>query len=77
LDLGRFDMPEAQRILDNLSQARLVHTNVLPWPSYAPVRGAKCSPHPDAPHGFNRNGSHNAGRYVCDCEGWAPPEQSK
>lgn len=34
----------------------------------------KCSTHPDAPHGFNRNGSHNAGRYVCDCEGWNPPD---
>jgi len=32
----------------------------------------KCSTHPDAPHGFDRNGSHNAGRYVCDCEGWEP-----
>lgn len=29
-----------------------------------------CSTHPKAPHGFNRNASHNAGRYVCDCEGW-------
>ena len=32
-----------------------------------------CSTHPDAPHGFDRNGSHNAGRYVCKCEGWEPP----
>jgi hypothetical protein len=32
----------------------------------------KCSNHPDAPHGFDRNGSHNAGEYVCDCEGWSP-----
>ena len=31
-----------------------------------------CNTHPDAPHGFNRNASHNAGRYVCDCEGWTP-----
>lgn len=31
-----------------------------------------CNPHPDAPHGFNRNASHNARRYVCDCEGWMP-----
>jgi len=30
-----------------------------------------CSEHPDAPHGYNRSASHNAGRYVCDCEGWA------
>lgn len=33
-----------------------------------------CSTHPDAPHGFDRNGSHTAGRYVCDCEGWIPPQ---
>jgi hypothetical protein len=32
----------------------------------------KCSEHPDAPHGFSRNASHNAGRYVCVCEGWLP-----
>jgi hypothetical protein len=31
-----------------------------------------CNPHPDAPHGFNRNASHDADRYVCDCEGWTP-----
>lgn len=31
-----------------------------------------CNPHPDAPHGFDRNASHNAGRYVCECEGWQP-----
>ena len=32
----------------------------------------ECNPHPDAPHGFNRDASHNYGRYVCDCEGWEP-----
>lgn len=31
-----------------------------------------CSIHPDAPHGFDRNGSHSAGRYVCECESWTP-----
>ena len=31
-----------------------------------------CSRHPDAPHGFDRNGSHNAGRHMCVCEGWEP-----
>ena len=30
----------------------------------------ECNPHPKAPHGFNRNASHSAGRYVCECEGW-------
>lgn len=32
----------------------------------------KCKTHPDAPHGFDRNGSHSMGRYVCDCENWEP-----
>ena len=27
-----------------------------------------CKTHPDAPHGFCRNSSHTAGRYVCVCE---------
>ncbi len=30
----------------------------------------KCNTHPNAPHGFLRNASHNAGRYVCECEYW-------
>ena len=33
-----------------------------------------CNQHPDAPHGFMRNASHNAGRYVCECEGWSPED---
>lgn len=31
-----------------------------------------CSEHPDAPHGFDRNASHSAGHYVCDCYNWNP-----
>lgn len=30
----------------------------------------KCSDHPQAPHGFLRQASHDAGRYVCECEWW-------
>ena len=30
----------------------------------------ECNTHSKAPHGFNRNASHSAGRYVCECEGW-------
>lgn len=30
----------------------------------------KCKDHPQAPHGFLRNPSHDAGRYVCECEYW-------
>jgi hypothetical protein len=33
-----------------------------------------CKTHPDAPHGFDRNGSHSADRYVCMCEHWEPPQ---
>jgi len=29
-----------------------------------------CVEHPMAPHGFDRNASHNAGHYVCECQGW-------
>jgi len=32
----------------------------------------QCNQHPDAPHGFDRNASHNADRYVCECENWEP-----
>lgn len=39
-------------------------------PAPAPENRPACNPHPKAPHGFDRNASHNAGRYVCDCEGW-------
>ena len=34
--------------------------------------GMTCNPHPDAPHGFLRDASHSAGRYVCECEFWKP-----
>lgn len=34
----------------------------------------RCKKHPDAPHGFMRDASHNEGRYVCECEFWEPPK---
>lgn len=36
-----------------------------------------CNPHPDAPHGFDRQASHSAGQYVCECEGWETPLNDK
>jgi hypothetical protein len=33
-DLGQFDTNRGQHILDNLSGARIVHADVLPWPSF-------------------------------------------
>ena len=54
-------------------------THWMPLPAPPPVTkpdsltdSPPCNPHPDAPHGFSRNASHSAGRYVCDCEGWMP-----
>ena len=35
----------------------------------------KCKDDPRAPHGFDRNASHNEDRYVCECEGWEPPKE--
>lgn len=34
---------------------------------------SRCKTHPDAPHGFVRNASHNEDRYVCECEFWEHP----
>ena len=39
-------------------------------------KSVPCNPHPDAPHGFDRNASHNEDRYVCNCEHWTPPAES-
>lgn len=46
---------------------------------YAVIEGQEvpCKEHPDAPHGFDRNASHSLGRYVCECEGWTPDENSE
>lgn len=35
----------------------------------------KCNPHPDAPHGFDRNSSATEDRYVCDCEHWKADDE--
>jgi hypothetical protein len=32
----------------------------------------ECKTDPRAPHGFDRNASHSADRYVCECESWEP-----
>lgn len=33
-DVGAFDSEQGQKVLDNLSQHRMVHDDVLPWPSF-------------------------------------------
>lgn len=39
-DLGIFETERADKILDNLSEARLVHQDVLPWASGVELVGA-------------------------------------
>ncbi len=71
-------------LIDKLSDARValvaydVRRFLIPYDketchsfvSGADDGGVKCKTHPDAPHGFARNASHNEGRYVCECEHW-------
>ena len=33
-DMGQFNTERARKVLDNLSQAKKVHEDVLPWPSF-------------------------------------------
>lgn len=35
----------------------------------------KCKECPSARHGFDRHASHNAGRYVCECESFVCPSE--
>lgn len=46
-DLGIFETDHAKKILDNLSQAKMVHKDVLPWPSFdCQCRGEPVAYHP-------------------------------
>lgn len=65
-----FDLPLTTP--DRLPGVRLYAPVAPERPSWAKGYKLSCNQHPDAPHGFDRNASHNAGRYVCTCEGWAP-----
>jgi hypothetical protein len=33
-DLGQFNTEQGRKILDNLSEHRMIHADVLPWPSF-------------------------------------------
>lgn len=44
VDLGQFNTDRATKILDNLNEQRLVHGDVLPWPSFTPPREGELSP---------------------------------
>ena len=62
---------EAKRIGGTCRAFRVYRETLVTKPEPLPD-SPPCNPHPDAPHGFSRNASHSAGRYVCDCEGWLP-----
>lgn len=35
-DVGEFDSERGTKILDNLSEAKMVHADILPWPRFVP-----------------------------------------
>lgn len=53
-----------------------IHT-CTPPDCYAIPQETTCSTHPDAPHGFCRDASHSADRYVCECEGWDEAHEAR
>ena len=63
-DMGQFNTEQARKVLDNLSQAKKVHDDVLPWPSF----GVQ-----DAPSDAIRKGRRCIDRldgyYDFECEG--------
>ena len=62
------------RVADLESQYDLVTAELRGKLAACEKREPTCNPHPDAPHGFCRDASHSAGRYVCECESWEPEE---
>ena len=61
---------EVQSEYDGLSDMIFKAINACKEALEQPAQEVECSNHPDAPHGFCRDASHSAGRYVCECEGW-------
>jgi hypothetical protein len=69
LDSLKTMFSEAQELVKENKALRDRLAQPEPQPEEVP-----CKTHPDAPHGFDRNASHSADRYVCECESWEPPE---
>lgn len=65
----------AEALRQALDDRPLVKTYCGGKPNYCTPE-VTCKTHPDAPHGFDRNASHSADRYVCECESWEPPEET-
>jgi hypothetical protein len=60
----------AARDMDDAMDTALIALNEYDKENTPLIETHKCNTHPNAPHGFLRNASHNAGRYVCECEHW-------
>ena len=71
--MNKLSLSEIETILAK-SMTYLEVVNVMSKLRSAAREEVSCKENPDAPHGFNRNASHMADRYVCDCEFWAPEE---
>jgi len=61
-------------IVSNLMLVQRMHEEIEELRAYIENVQNVCNTHPSAPHGFLRNASHNAGRYVCECEHWEEPK---
>lgn len=48
-DLGHFESEQGRKILDNLSEARMVHNDVLPWPSFEHAPREEPAPRTSSP----------------------------
>ena len=60
-----------QELLDALKVVIKYHSSIHEYRKwFEEVVEVPCKTHPDAPHGFLRQASHAAGRYVCECEHW-------
>ena len=73
--ISRKALLEAFKVDQNAEYYNLGEAMELVISAPAIEKNVKCSIHPDAPHGFCRDASHTANRYVCECEGWTPPPQ--
>ena len=81
--LGLYDEDNLQTAIEKGTKAWADVPNATEWveelrgedtPEVTPE--VPCKTHPDAPHGFDRNASHSADRYVCECEGWEPVDKA-
>ena len=66
-DLGQFNTEQARKVLDNLSQAKKLHDDVLPWPSFE-TGARKPLTEDDLLAAIQSIGVNGVGRIALTCE---------